>query len=106
MKPVDSSIWAQFKGFVPNHSARFNTEFHRLTKHMGWNKEDRREFRIMIFDADWEARIGSDLGNLAKWQEFCRLCCVEQIPDTITGCMEVCAAVITSSIECFLLTHK
>lgn len=57
---------------------------------MRWSREERREARIEIFDADWEAHMGSDLGSLARWQDFCRLCSLDIIPDSIPGCMEVC----------------
>jgi hypothetical protein len=80
-----SDIWYQFEGFIPNPTSRFNNEFWRLSK------QERRKFRIEIFDADWEAHIGSELGNLAHWQEFCRLCSVVPIPNSIPECMEVCA---------------
>jgi hypothetical protein len=86
-----SDIWYQFEGFIPNPTSRFNNEFWRLSKHMRWEDEERRKFRIEIFDADWEAHIGSELGNLAHWQEFCRLCSVVPIPNSIPECMEVCA---------------
>jgi hypothetical protein len=89
---VDSdNIWATFKGFKPNPTAGFNCEFHRLARHMRskWSDEDRREWRVKLFDADWEYHIGSELGNLDHWQEFCRLCNIIPIPETIPGCMEV-----------------
>lgn len=54
-----------------------------------WSREERRDWRVKLFDADWEYHIGSDLGNLAGWQEFCGLCSIIPIPETIPGCMEV-----------------
>jgi hypothetical protein len=90
-----SDIWYQFEGFTPNPTASFNNEFWRLSRHMRWTPEERRKARIEIFDADWEAHIGSDLGNLAHWQEFCRLCSLDLIPDSIPECMEVCATPVT-----------
>ncbi|KAG9192030.1 hypothetical protein G6011_10764 [Alternaria panax] len=83
-----SEIWYQFEGFTPNPTASFNNEFWRLTKHMRWTLEERREQRVMIFDADWEEDIGNEFGNLAHWQEFCSLCSIDSIPDTMLDCME------------------
>ncbi|KAI4692921.1 uncharacterized protein J4E88_001291 [Alternaria novae-zelandiae] len=91
-----SDIWYQFEGFFPDHTASFNNEFWRFCKHMRWSREERREARIEIFDADWEAHMGSDLGSLARWQDFCRLCSLDIIPDSIPGCMEVLAEVLVN----------
>jgi hypothetical protein len=54
-----------------------------------WFREERRDWRVKLFDVDWEYYIGSDLGDLAAWQEFGRLCSIIPIPETIPGCMEV-----------------
>jgi hypothetical protein len=85
------NIWARFRGFTPDPTAGFNCEFSRLARHMRgkWLREERRDWRVKLFDADWEYYIGSDLGDLAAWQEFCRLCSIIPIPETIPGCMEV-----------------
>jgi hypothetical protein len=85
------NIWYRFKGFIPDPEASFNCEFNRLARHMRgkWSPEERRDWRVELFDADWEYHIGSDLGNLAHWQELCRLCHITPIPETIPGCMEV-----------------
>ncbi|KAI4627251.1 uncharacterized protein J4E87_003813 [Alternaria ethzedia] len=90
------SIWSQFDGFVPKPKASFNREFWRLSKHMNWTREESRSHRIEIFNADWEAHIGSELDNLEHWQEFCRLCSMNPIPTTIPGCMEVLAEVLVN----------
>ncbi|KAI4920267.1 uncharacterized protein J4E92_008485 [Alternaria infectoria] len=97
-KPVSvrSSVWSQFHGFVPKPTARFNHEFERLCKHMKWTQEERRSYRTVIFNADWEAHMGRDLENLAKWQKFCRLCSIDPVPTTIAGCMEVLAKVLVN----------
>lgn len=97
------SIWSQFDGFVPKPKASFNREFWRLSKHMNWTREESRSHRIEIFDADWEAHIGSELDNLEHWQEFCRLCSMNPIPTTIPGCMEVCYSPLCQNTQ--LLTR-
>lgn len=85
-------IWYQFKGFKPNPTNTFKVEFRRLSKHMGWTKEDRRLHRVKLFDADFEAHFGKDIGDLKQWQEFCRLCSIATVPDTIPECKEVFGA--------------
>ncbi|RAR03830.1 hypothetical protein DDE82_004917 [Stemphylium lycopersici] len=90
------SIWDTFKGFSPKPHAKFNSEFHRLAVHMRWTGEERRLKRVEVFDADWESHMGSDLGDLEMWQEFCRLCGIDPVPDTITGCMEALEDVLVN----------
>lgn len=84
-----SQVWAAFDGFVHVPSAPFNYNFRRLAKHQGWGKEERREYRVKLFSAEWEAQFGSDVKNLKVWQNFCFLCHVEPIPATVQECVTV-----------------
>jgi hypothetical protein len=83
------NIWAQFDRFKPDPQASFNKEFHRLARYMRWTRQERRDWRVEIFDADWEAYMGSDLGDLGQWQTFCGLCNIDPVPETIPECMDV-----------------
>ncbi|KAF2852961.1 hypothetical protein T440DRAFT_477326 [Plenodomus tracheiphilus IPT5] len=89
-------VWGQFEGFLPNPHASFNDEFQRLAIHQGWNREERREHRLELFNADWEAHIGSDINNLKHWQELCRLCWIASIPDTIEDCKKALSDVLVN----------
>lgn len=88
-----SNIWFKFDGFEPDHGASFNEEFRRLCRHMKWDKDERHLHRAELFEADFESHYGKDVGDIKKWQEFCRLCSIDPIPETITECVEVCAIV-------------
>jgi hypothetical protein len=83
------SVWSKFKSFEPNPDATFAEEFWRLSKHQRWTPAERRLRRVELFDADFESHFGKDVGSLPDWQEFCRLCSVDPIPDTIAECIEV-----------------
>jgi hypothetical protein len=83
------SIWNQFDGFNPDPQATFNKEFRRLAHYMRWTRQERREWRLEIFDADWDAHMGRDLGDLSQWQKFCRLCSIDPVPETIPECINV-----------------
>jgi len=85
----DIGVWSRFKGFEPNPSARFNSEFWRLSKHQGWTREERRERRVELFDADFAAHFGNDTGDISTWRELCRLCSIDPIPASIPECIEV-----------------
>jgi hypothetical protein len=85
----DTGVWSRFKGFRPNPGASFNNEFWRLSKHQGWTQEERRQYRVEMFDADFTAHFGDDVGDLSMWQEFCRLCGIDPIPAAIPECIEV-----------------
>ncbi|KAF1841968.1 uncharacterized protein K460DRAFT_262127, partial [Cucurbitaria berberidis CBS 394.84] len=96
-------VWSRFEGFVPDHRASFNREFHRLAKHQGWGKEERRHFRVELFDADFAAHIGSEIFNLDHWKMLCRLCSIAPIPNDIPGCMEALDNVLVNIYD--LLDH-
>jgi hypothetical protein len=85
----DDDIWTRFKGFKPNPTSNFNIEFSRLARHQRWTRKERHIHRIEIFDADFQAHYGNDIGDIYKWQELCRLCSIDPVPKTIPACKEV-----------------
>ncbi|KAL5115728.1 hypothetical protein ACEQ8H_006336 [Pleosporales sp. CAS-2024a] len=100
----DTSIWTQFEGFIPNHSATFVNEFWRLSRHMRWDKKERGLYRAQLFEADFENHYGKDIRDLAAWQDFCRICSVQEIPETIPGCIEALDAILVNIYD--VLDHR
>lgn len=88
---TNHSVWAKFEGFVPDPTAKFNNEFHRLAKQQCWTLKEKREYRVEMFDADFQAHIGNEVGDLREWQKLCRLCSIDPVPVTIPECIEVYA---------------
>ncbi|KAJ4377896.1 hypothetical protein N0V83_000726 [Neocucurbitaria cava] len=80
---VSDNIWSRFEGFVPDNRASLNREFHRLSKHMGWNEEECGRYRVEMFDADFAARVVSIIFNQDEWKELCRRCKIDPIPNDI-----------------------
>jgi hypothetical protein len=35
---------------------------------------------VEIFNVDWDAHMGKDLGDLGQWKKFCRLCSIDPGP--------------------------
>ncbi|KAH9871760.1 hypothetical protein J1614_006016 [Plenodomus biglobosus] len=80
------NVWNQYKGFTPNPRATFNNEFCRLARHQRWDREQRRSQHLRLFNADWEAHIGSATNDINIWQDLCRLCWIAPLPPTIEQC--------------------
>lgn len=85
---VSDNMWSRFEGFVPDNRASFNRAFHRLSKHMGWNEEECRRYRVELFDADFAARVVSVIFNQDEWKELCRRCKIDPIPNDIPSCLD------------------
>ncbi|KAH7088222.1 hypothetical protein FB567DRAFT_620545 [Paraphoma chrysanthemicola] len=104
---IGGGVWYQFKGFKPDPNAPFRQEFWRLSLHLqhrGWTREEIREQRAILFEGDFDETFGTDFGSLADWQEFCRICSIVPVPDTIPECVEALTDVLVNIYD--VLDHK
>lgn len=69
-------------------------EFYRMCDTFGWDKEDdeRQEARDKIKDAltkQFNEIYGTDVNDLAAWQNLCSVLNLSDIPNELKACREV-----------------
>jgi hypothetical protein len=86
-----ASFFAEFAGFVPDHSAHITDEFARLAKHRNWafrSKNYKRQWNRCMRAEFQTAYTNVNLSRLQSWQNLCLELGLEAAP-SITQCKKV-----------------
>lgn len=104
-------FFAGYSGFEWDSTQPIKTEFDRLCRFFGWNREDaaRDEAYRGLQDAmvqTFNAIYGTDLNDLGSWHNLCRVVYIDPLPDDVQTCRDVSFLVFclvrTSALVCFL----
>ncbi|KAI0571439.1 hypothetical protein Alg130_10884 [Pyrenophora tritici-repentis] len=93
--PKNLARWRHFKGFTPESDKSFSEEFSRLAQRCKWDKEDRKKYRILLFDPEFDGH-SNDASSLESWQLLCRLCSINPVPDSIPKCMNALDSILVN----------
>jgi hypothetical protein len=86
----DRSYFDQYyPDFVHDPTAKFIVNFRALAQRMGWRKEFTKAERIRAMLIEFEILFSGETGDLAKWQELCRVVGVKTEPASIKKCKKV-----------------
>lgn len=96
------TIWTQYDGFIPDPDADFLDEYERLADHMGWDTDERKEYRPEFLGAEFESYYGNNSKCLRNWLKLCRVCLIEPVPRSIEDCTTVCD--LRDFVEMYVLT--
>jgi hypothetical protein len=79
------------KGFVPDPAAPLVTEFQRLARSQGWEKngEQYRKQRVTCYAVEFEAHYGNKSERLEGWQSLCSEVHINPVPPSIKKCKNV-----------------
>ncbi|KAL5115727.1 hypothetical protein ACEQ8H_006335 [Pleosporales sp. CAS-2024a] len=86
-----SSYFAQFSNFKENPDASLAEEMGRLGIQEQWSKKEKKAHLIAACDAEFVRYFGSNVSKLSAWQNMCRMCQIEPVPDSITKCKKALA---------------
>ncbi|KAH7400818.1 hypothetical protein DE146DRAFT_755265 [Phaeosphaeria sp. MPI-PUGE-AT-0046c] len=83
---LSHTLWTHYDGFIPDPDADFLDEFERLANFMGWDTNERKEYRPKFLEAEFESYYGNNSKSLRNWRKLCRVCLIEPVPNSIEDC--------------------
>ena len=89
-------FFAGYPQFQYNPNASFLSEFSRMARALGFDREERDAARQLLrfaMVAQFNTMYGRDANDLSGWQQLCIALGTDPVPDTIPKCREVSSSI-------------